>query len=259
LRSFTSTSVTANADDGNAACELGKTFLQLLAVVVGGGVLDLLADLGNAASISAFLPAPSTMVVFSLVDRDLLGAAQHVQGDVFELDAEVFGDHLAAGQDAMSSSMALRRSPKPGALTAAILRPPRSLLTTSVASASPSTSSAMISSGLRTARPLPAAAAWPAGWRASSRAAGCRVFQFGDHLVGVGHEVGRQVAAVELHAFDDFEFGFGGLGFLDGDDAFVADLLHGFGDHLADFTLAIGGDGADLLDFVEVLIFLGLL
>ena len=48
---------------------------------------------------------------------------------------------------AMSSSMALRRSPKPGALTAATLRPPRSLLTTRVARASPSMSSAMISSG----------------------------------------------------------------------------------------------------------------
>jgi hypothetical protein len=47
----------------------------------------------------------------------------------------------------MSSSIALRRSPKPGALTAATLRPPRSLLTTSVASASPSTSSAMMTSG----------------------------------------------------------------------------------------------------------------
>ena len=49
---------------------------------------------------------------------------------------------------AMSSSMALRRSPKPGAFTAATLRPPRSLLTTSVAIASPSTSSATMSSGL---------------------------------------------------------------------------------------------------------------
>ncbi len=48
----------------------------------------------------------------------------------------------------MSCSMALRRSPKPGALTAATLSPPRSLLTTKVAKASPSMSSAMISSGL---------------------------------------------------------------------------------------------------------------
>ena len=48
----------------------------------------------------------------------------------------------------MSPSMALRRSPKPGALTATALIVARILLTTRVDSASPSTSSAMISSGL---------------------------------------------------------------------------------------------------------------
>ena len=48
----------------------------------------------------------------------------------------------------MSCSIALRRSPKPGALTATDLKVPRILLTTRVDSASPSTSSAMISSGL---------------------------------------------------------------------------------------------------------------
>ena len=46
----------------------------------------------------------------------------------------------------MSSSISLRRSPKPGAFTAAIFSVPRSLLTTKAASASPSTSSAMITS-----------------------------------------------------------------------------------------------------------------
>ena len=49
---------------------------------------------------------------------------------------------------AMSSSIALRRSPKPGAFTASVLRMPRMLFTTRVASASPSTSSATIKSGL---------------------------------------------------------------------------------------------------------------
>jgi hypothetical protein len=48
---------------------------------------------------------------------------------------------------AMSWSMALRRSPKPGAFTATDLNVPRILFTTRVARASPSTSSAMISSG----------------------------------------------------------------------------------------------------------------
>ena len=48
----------------------------------------------------------------------------------------------------MSSSIALRRSPNPGAFTAHALSVPRRLLTTRVASASPSMSSAMSSSGL---------------------------------------------------------------------------------------------------------------
>ena len=48
----------------------------------------------------------------------------------------------------MSSIMRLRRSPKPGALTATPVKVPRSLLTTSVARASPSTSSATITIGL---------------------------------------------------------------------------------------------------------------
>ena len=49
---------------------------------------------------------------------------------------------------AMSSSMAFRRSPNPGALTAVTFSVPRSLFTTRVASASPSMSSAMIRQGL---------------------------------------------------------------------------------------------------------------
>ena len=48
----------------------------------------------------------------------------------------------------MSRSISLRRSPKPGAFTAAHWKVPRSRLSTSVASASPSTSSATMRSGL---------------------------------------------------------------------------------------------------------------
>ena len=75
------------------------------------------------------------------------------------------------------------------------------------------------------------------------------VFELGDHLLGVGDEVGREIAAVELHALDDLDFGLERLGFLDRDDALVADLLHRLGDHLADGCVAVGGDGADLGDF----------
>ena len=153
----------------------------------------------------------------------------------------------------MSSSIALRRSPKPGALTAATFRPPRSLLTTRVASASPSTSSAMMSERL-------------AGLhdrlehrqhRLQARELllvdeDVGVLELGDHLLGVGDEIGREIAAVELHALDDVELGLEALGLFDRDDALVADLLHRLGDHLADRRVAVGGDRADLRDLVGV-------
>ena len=44
----------ADADDRDAAGQLVETFLQLLLVVVRGGLFDLRLDLGDAASMSFF-------------------------------------------------------------------------------------------------------------------------------------------------------------------------------------------------------------
>ena len=66
------------------------------------------------------------------------------------------------------------------------------------------------------------------------------VFVFADHLLGIGDEIRREVSPVELHALDDFQFGFEPLRLLDRDDPFVADLLHRIRDHLADFAVIIG-------------------
>src|SRR5436309_527309 len=68
------------------------------------------------------------------------------------------------------------------------------------------------------------------------------------HALGIGDEVGGEVAAVKLHAFDYFEGRLHGLGFLDGDDAILADLLHGFGDDAADLLVIVRGNGANLGD-----------
>src|SRR6202790_1600709 len=75
-----------------------------------------------------------------------------------------------------------------------------------------------------------------------------RVFQDAFHALGIGDEVGREVAAVELHAFDDFQRVIHGAGFFHGDDAVLADLLHGFGDDAADLLVVVGGNGANLGD-----------
>ncbi len=66
-------------------------------------------------------------------------------------------------------------------------------------------------------------------------------------------EVQRQVAAVELHALDDVELVRKARAFLDRDNAFLADLGHRLGDDLADLFVRVGRDRADLRDRLVVL------
>ena len=77
-----------------------------------------------------------------------------------------------------------------------------------------------------------------------------RILHLDAHLVGVGDEVGRDVAAVELHALDHFELGLQRLRLFDRDHALVADLLHRVGQEAADFGIAVGRNGADLGDLL---------
>ena len=131
----------------------------------------------------------------------------------------------------MSWSIALRRSPNPGALIATALNVPRILLTTSVASASPSTSSAMTTSGLPVLQDL-------LEQRQELLRAGDLLVhdqQVGvveDRLLplGVGDEVRRDVALVELHPLGELELDAEGVRLLDRDDAVLADLVERLGD-----------------------------
>src|SRR5580693_250319 len=241
----------ADADYRDAAREFGKTLLQLLTVVVRGGFLDLRLDLVDARlDVGLLAGAADDRGVF-LVDHHLLGATEHGDGDVLHLDAEVFRDRLTAGQngDVLQHGLAAiaeARSLHGGNLEAA-------------------TQTVDDEGGERFA--------FDVFGDDDQRLAGLHhgfeqrqqfvqvgelllvdqdvgVVEFDAHLVGVGDEVGRDVTAVELHAFDDVEFGFERLGFLNRDHALIADLLHGIGEALADFRIAVGGDGADLGDFL---------
>ncbi len=66
------------------------------------------------------------------------------------------------------------------------------------------------------------------------------------HLCGIGHEVGRQVAAVELHALHELDLGLQALALVHRDHAVLADLIHGLGEQLTDLGVIVGGDGRDL-------------
>ena len=88
----------ADLDDGDAAGELREALLELLAVPVRVGLLDLGLDLVDAA-------LDLVLAARALDDRgvvlghdDLARAAEQVEPDVLELQADLLGDDLAAGQ-----------------------------------------------------------------------------------------------------------------------------------------------------------------
>lgn len=137
----------AYPDDCHSASHFRQPLLKLAAVIVGRGRFDLLLDLTNAGLDFLLLSQSVDNGRVISVDANAPGFAENIKRDVLQLNSESFGDHLTASQDAMSSSMVLRPSLNPGALTAAILSAPRNQFTTSVAKTSPCTSSEMKTRG----------------------------------------------------------------------------------------------------------------
>ena len=77
-----------------------------------------------------------------------------------------------------------------------------------------------------------------------------RIFQLSRHFIGIGDEVRRQITAIKLHAFNHVQFAFKAFGFFHRNHAFIADLIHRFGNHRTNFGFAIGRDCADLRNFL---------
>ena len=96
----------------------------------------------------SFEPAPFTIVVFSLsiVTFSAVPNISRVACSSFNPFSSLIT--VPPVKIAISSSIALRRSPKPGALTAQIFKPARKRFTTKVVKASLSTSSAITNKGL---------------------------------------------------------------------------------------------------------------
>src|SRR5579883_2089093 len=247
LRSFTSTSEAPDADHRDAARELRQPLLQLLAVIVRGGLHDLRADLVAAALDVLGRARTLDDRGVLLLDQDLLGLAEHVERHVLELDAEILADHLTAGKD--RDVLEHRLAP---------IAEARGLHRRDLQAA------AQLVDDQRRQR-----LAFHVLGHDQQRTAGLhnrlkqrqhrlqagelllvdqdvRLIELGRHLLGVGDEIGRHIAAVELHPLDHVELSLDALGLLDRDHALVADLLHRFGDHLADLGVAVGGERGDL-------------
>ena len=241
----------ADFDDGDAARQLGESLLEFFAVVVGRGLFDLGTDLIGAPDdvLLAAGPADDGRVV--LVHDDPLAAAQVGELEALQLDAQLFGDDPATGQNGeifqhgFAPVAEARRLDRRGVQRAANLVDDqgRERLAFDVLGDDDERPPALGDLFQQRHQVLHVR-------QFLLVQQDVRVLDFGDHPFGVRHEVRRQKAAVEAHPLDHVEHGLQALAFFDGNHAFLADLVHGVGQDGADFGVAVGGDGADLGDLV---------
>src|SRR5712691_5632006 len=79
----------ADADHRDAAGELGEALLELLAVIVGGGLLDLSLDLGDTRVDVRLLAGTFDDGGVLFLDHHFFGAPEHIDRNIVELDAEI--------------------------------------------------------------------------------------------------------------------------------------------------------------------------
>ena len=228
--------------------------MQLLAIVVRGGLLDLIADLLDATSnrltarIVVGVGYDSGLV---LGDNDLLGLAEVFPLDVLELDAEILGDHTTTGEDRDVLEHGLAAIAETRSLDGGHLQ-----RATELVDHDGGQSLTLDILGNHEERAALLGNLLEDGQKVLHRAdlllveKDHRILENRFHPLGIGHEVGGEVTTVEHHALDDFEGGVETLGLFNGDDAVLADLLHRLGDDLADLGVVVGGDGTDVGDLV---------
>src|SRR3954467_5224199 len=230
-------------DHGHAAGELGQPLLQLLAVEVRVGVLDLGLDLLDAA-------LDRVAVAVAVDDRrgvlrhdDAAGAAELRELGVLELEAHLLGDHLAAREDrdvlehalaAVAEARRLDRDAREGAAEL-VDHQGRERLALDVLG-DDQQRLARLDDLLEDRQHV----AHRADLLVGDEDVG--ILENGLHAVLVGDHVRADVALVELHALGELEVHAEGLALLDVDHAVLADPVDGVGDDVADLLVG-GGDG----------------
>ena len=233
----------------HAARQFREPLLELLLVVVRGGLLDLGLDLVDPL-LDIFLLARSLDdggVV--LIDGHLLRLAEIVQRGILELVSLVFRNHRTAGQhrDVFQHRLA------------AIAEPRR------LHGSNPEGAAQLIHDE-RCER-----FAFQVLGDNEDRASRLRhllkdrkevlhrrdllvmdeddrVLENRFHCFGIGHEIRRKVPAVELHPFDDFNRRLGPFRLFHRNDAVGPDFHHCVGNEFADDRVVVGRDGANLGD-----------
>src|SRR3954454_20434958 len=240
----------ADLHDGDAAGELGEALLELLAIEVGVGVLDLRLDLVDAALDRLAVTGAVDDRRRVLGDDDAAGAAELRELRVLELEAHLLGDDLAAGEDrdvlehALAAVAEARRlDGDAGERAAELVDDERRERLALDVLGDDQQRLARLDRLLEHGQDVPDRADLLVGDQDVG------VLEDSLHPVLVGDHVRRDVALVELHALRELEVHAERLALLDVHDAVLAHLVDRVGDDRADLLVGSrdGGHASDLL------------
>src|SRR5258705_2213963 len=243
----------ADLYDGDASGELSQALLQLLAVVVRSCFFDLRPDLRDTAFDGGFLAGTFDDRGVVFVDDHAFGAAEIFERNVFQFDAQLFGDHLAIGEDRDVFEHRFAAVAKPRSLDGDDFQRATNFV---------------YHQGCQ-------GFAFNLFGDDEQRFAGLRggfkhrekilhagnlllvdeqvaIFVNTLHPFRIGHKVRREVATIKSHTFDEVQSCFQPFGLLDGNDALFSYLVHRLGQDISYGFIVVGGNCANLGNFVSV-------
>ena len=245
----------AHVDLGHTTGELRQPFLEFLTVVVAGGLRDLVADLCHTAVDRHLCPTTAHDGGVFRVDDHLLGPTEVGEFHAVERDAEVFEDRLAASEHGDITEHGLAAVAIAGSLyshrlddAAEFIDHQRRQRLTLDIFGDDHKWLARLTDRLEKRHEILSAR----NLLLVEEDGG--IFELADLALGISHEVGREKAAVELHALDDVDRRFGLLALLNRDHAILADLEEGLGEDVADRRVVVARDRGDLHQLFLVLL-----
>src|SRR4051812_17324839 len=229
----------ADLHDGNAAGQLREALLELLAIEVGVGVLDLRLQLLDPALDPFGVAGTVDDRRGVLVDDHAAGVSELRDLRVVQLEAHLLGDHLSAGEDRdvlehplAAVTEARRLDGDRGERAAELVDDePRERLAPDVLGHDQQRLAGLNHLLEHGEQVLD-------GPDLLVRDQNVRVLEDCLHALGVRDHVRRQIALVELHALGELELEAEGLALLDVHDTVLADLLDRVREDVADLTIA---------------------
>ena len=238
----------ADLDHRNATGQLGQPLLQLLAIPVGVGRLDLGLELLDAVGDRLVGAATVNDHRVVLADHHAPGRTQDVEADLAQQQADIGVDHLRTGHDCQVLQERLATVAEERRLDCNGLQRLADGVDDQGGQHLPF--DVLGHDQQRFAGLGDLLQQWQqVGQRADLVAVQQHqcVLEDGFLRVEVGHEVGGDEALVEADALGDLQLGADRRGLLHADHAVGSDGGHGLADHLTDFLVA-RGHGGDLCD-----------